>query len=230
MLQLPKPISLAVFDVPAGPTYKQILDETFAPLDASEADNATAHTQLAALTSAMGDASLQATLESSIADATKAHSGLSTATLDGHIGDFIASKPYSDSLVSAAAAGKVPSLLEMPITPDGPYIQFEPPTLTDHDFGTLKLGGNPVTFQIGTTVNTQLGGDTGMVSADIINADQSEWEITQESREHNDGSTRTITFLQVTPLVLGRSVCQVNVLTFIPSKVQIITARVNVVP
>jgi hypothetical protein len=230
MLELPKPISVAAFAPPVGEkTYTQHLQETIGNLGDSTDGWDAAFASAANALAAMGAPELQAGIQNSLAAAAQATAGLDPATLDGHVADYVASKPYSDSLVSAAAAGKVPNLLEMPITPDGGFIQFEPPTLAAHDFGTLKLGSAPISMQIGTTISTVLGGDKGMVSANIVNQDPVEWEITQTERDTNNGDRHITTYLTVSPLVIGKGLCQVKILTFTPSKVEILTATVNVV-
>jgi hypothetical protein len=203
---------------------QDVLGDAASPVDGFDAAVGDAAALVEALDKILGeqDAALDAVLVS--LDTTN------PAPLDNSMLGYTGTAATGAGIIAAGSALAPPNLLELPISPSSGGIPLAPPIITGHDFGDVKLGGNPVGYGLGTAVFVVNGPSLGLYTVDIVNMDQPEWEIVITEHDTNNGDQHLRYDLVFHPNVLGHSTCQVNTSMVNSSQFTIYTFTANVVP
>lgn len=229
-IPLPTPGAIPAFEPDTGPTYTQIFQDTIGALGSDADGFPQMFAQLTALSSAFGVELAADQAIGPVATLGGVPGILDPAPLDGTIGNYIAAGATGDAILATAASIVEPQLLTLPITPGDGSTNFLPPANATHDFGTVKLGSPPVSFQVGSYISDPFTGDTGDIPKDFtVQAPPfTEWLTYTDIHQ---GTQQRVDFgITMTPLAVGQFTAQFEYVQGGNRQLIILTLTVNVVP
>jgi hypothetical protein len=217
-------------EIVSSPSYTDIFHETLGTAATDQDDFANHLAKLTALVDSFQSEVDTTSQGGEIAGAVAALGNADPAPLDATIANYAGTIPTGKQFVSDGQSLAPPRLLELPISPSSGGVPAAPPTLTAHDFGILKLGSGPHSFELGTSVYLVNGQSLGLLDVQLINYDQLEWAITSTEHDTVNGDQHITWYITVTPAVLGKSTAQVNTNKVNNTQYTIYTFTVDVVP
>lgn len=229
-IPLPTLGAIPPFEPDTGPTYTQIFNDTVGTLGSDADGFPQLFAQLTALSSAFGVELAADQGIGPIATLGGVPGILDPAPLDGTIGNYVATIPTGEGIVTDIGGASPPDLNELPMASTfGEGISGVPGQLL-HDFGTVKLNSPTQTFRIGQELITSTR-VLEMISADQISGDTSVLnEVDDDQTSGPDGTGPIYHNMVMTPVKVGAFEAQVNTIGGTATGIAIWTFRVNVVP